>query len=103
MYLIQIPACALFISSSRCLSEVCWSTWSVSALSVTLTPTAAKAARPVTTATRTTATPTASTATEATATHTADTDTVDTGMEGMGTVDMVMADTGTPTALRAEA
>lgn len=77
-----------FVSCSRCLSEVCWSTWWVSALSVTLTPTAAKAAHLMTTVTRTMATPTVSTATAVTATLTADTGT---------------AGTDTPTAVGAEA
>lgn len=58
-----------------------------------LTPTAAKAAHLMTTATRTTDTPTASTATEVTATLMADTDTVGTDTAG----------TGTPTAAGVEA
>lgn len=58
-----------------------------------LTPTAAKAAHLMTTATRTTDTPTASTATEVTATLMADTDTAGTGTAG----------TGTPTAAGVEA
>lgn len=86
-----------FVSCSRCLSEACWWTWWASALSVTPTPTAAKAARHTTTATRTTATPTVSTATEVTATLMEDMGraTVDTGTAAM--------DTDTPTARGVEA
>ena len=84
-----------FLSCSPCLSEAYWSTWWGSALSVTLTPTAAKAAHHMTTATRTTATPMASTATGVT-----DTLTEGTGM-GMGRVGMV--GTATPTARQVEA
>lgn len=90
----QPDLCVLFfVPCSRCLSEAYWSTWWVSALSATLTPTVAKAARHMTTVTRTTATPTASTATEVTATL----------MEGMVMADTATADTGTPTAQGAEA
>lgn len=85
---LKSPPHVAFVSCSRCLSEVYWSTWWVSARSVTLTPTAAKAAHLMTTVTRTMATPTASTATAATATLTAATGT---------------AGTDTPTAAGAEA
>ena len=73
---------------SRCLLEAYWSTWWVSARSVTLTLMAVKAAHRMSMDTRTTDTHTASTATEGMATLT----------EGMGTGDMV-----TPTAQGVEA
>lgn len=68
---------------------VYWSTWWVSALSVTLTHTAAKAAHLMSTVTRTTATPTASIATEVMATLMVDMGTADMGTAGMGTLTAV--------------
>lgn len=82
---------SVIVLCSQFLSEVCWSTWWVSALSATPTPMAAKAARHMITVTRTTATLTANIATEVT----------DTPMEG--TADTGTAVMGTRTAQGAEA